>query len=141
MVRKSIRSAQPGYIERRSAAVLELSEVVSRSAVHLVAVVSAAVSGVSSLIYVKEKEADPALVQFDRTIRALHRFENIRYPDESDDETALLHVAWDTAHLVRVVSGPEHLLQIYQVAIPDVDRLVIEILIWSLEERARAMTR
>jgi hypothetical protein len=74
----------------------------------------------------KVKEADPTLDSFDATIAALHKLEDIRYPDEVRALGATVSVAWRAADTVQVsgLTQPPK----YEIVISDVDRLVIKIL-------------
>ncbi len=75
----------------------------------------------------KTKEADPALDRFDATIHALHKFEDLRYPDKIPHAAILLSITWKPSHAVQA-SGTTLRTPKYEVFISDVDRLVIEIM-------------
>lgn len=75
----------------------------------------------------KVKESDPTLGQFDATIRALHAFEDIRYPDKFAASGGVLSIAWTTpinTSPLKLKKEPKR----YEVFISDVDRLVVEVL-------------
>jgi hypothetical protein len=76
----------------------------------------------------KEKEADPALNRFDSTIRALHAFENLRYPDTIPDAAIALSIAWDPSHSITLSGTAAKRTRKYEIVISDVDHLVIEIM-------------
>jgi hypothetical protein len=46
----------------------------------------------------KAKEAAPALDRFDATIRALHEFEELRYPDMIPHAAVLMALTWTPEH-------------------------------------------
>ena len=80
----------------------------------------------------KEKEAgpefnaDPALDRFDVTIRSLHEFEELRYPDNIRHGAIMMALTWlpDEAVTTSLQSKPKQ----FEITIDDVDRLVMEIL-------------
>ena len=80
----------------------------------------------------KEKEAgaafnaDPALDRFDATIRSLHEFEELRYPDNIRHGAIMMARTWlpDEAVTTSGQSKPKQ----FEIIIADVDRLIIEIL-------------
>jgi len=80
----------------------------------------------------KEQEAgpafngDPAVDRFDATIRCLHEFEELRYPDNIRHGAIMMALAWLPDEAVTT-SGPSKPKQ-FEIIIADVDRLVMEIL-------------
>jgi hypothetical protein len=75
----------------------------------------------------KTKAADPALARFDQTIKALHAFESIRYPEEIVVKGMLATVVWQ-AHHVTTASGSAKMPPKYEFIIEDIDNLVITVL-------------
>jgi hypothetical protein len=75
----------------------------------------------------KGRHADPALDRFDGTIKALHRFEDIRYPDHVAKRGGILPISWAERALPVRLQGLRR-PRTYDVAIADVDRLVIQIM-------------
>lgn len=75
----------------------------------------------------KAQYADLSLVRFDAPIRALHKFEDIRYPDKFAAQGGIVSIAWKPSHAV-INSGSRRQPPKYEVFISEVDRLVIEIL-------------
>jgi hypothetical protein len=76
----------------------------------------------------KKKENDPALSQFDSTVRALHAFESIRYPDTIPNAALLLTITWHPSDAVEMSGTAAKRTRKYEVFISDVDGLVLEIL-------------
>ncbi len=74
----------------------------------------------------KAKEADAALDGFDATIHDLHKFEELRYPDEIPHPRIFMTITRGPSHAVVQYAGQPTAK--YGVFISDVDRLVIEIL-------------
>ena|SRR5437879_6574187 len=76
----------------------------------------------------KKKEGDPKpLARFDSTIRDLHPFESIRYPDKIAKEGAVLALVWRLEDL-GPVTGTMKMPPQYKIVIAEVDQLVIEVL-------------
>jgi hypothetical protein len=76
----------------------------------------------------KTNEADRALDRFDVTVRALHKFEELRYPDEIPHPRLAMSMSWKSSGNLKSFLGRRRPLPEYEVPIRDVDRLVIEIL-------------
>ncbi len=74
----------------------------------------------------KEEEADPGLDRFDATVRALHEFEELRYPDKIPHSAIMIAVTWQPSHAVTSYAATP--TKQYEVFISDIDRLVIEIM-------------
>ena len=74
----------------------------------------------------KVKEADSALDRYDATVRALHGFEDLRYPDKIPHSAIFMGLTWHPSHAVK--SHASKPTPQYEVFISEVDRLVIEIL-------------
>ena len=63
----------------------------------------------------REKTADPALDPFDATVQALHKFEEIRYPDTFSYSAIQFGVLWYSARTFPSMMGAEK----FEVALPD----------------------
>ena len=74
----------------------------------------------------KAKEGDSGLIKFDATIRTLHEFEDLRYPDAIPHAGLSLSTTWHSSDAGKIEVPPG--VQKYEVVISDVDRLVIEIM-------------
>jgi hypothetical protein len=72
----------------------------------------------------KKKVGDPALAGFDGTVKALHAFEVIRYPEKIAEMGMVATVAWGPSPTVASVGGPPT----YEVVISEVDALVLQVL-------------
>src|SRR5262249_10514056 len=75
----------------------------------------------------KELVSSPALDRFDSMIKALHEFEELRYPDNIPLGAVTMSIAWTPEHAAKPYSGTTPARQ-YEVFISDVDGLIIEIL-------------
>ena len=75
----------------------------------------------------KGKENDTALDRFDQTIKNLHAFDSIRYPDEIIAKGLLSSVGWAPEH-ATTSSGSTKPPPKYEVTINLVDELIIELL-------------
>jgi len=75
----------------------------------------------------KVKVATSALDRYNATIRALHEFEDLRYPDRIKQGSILMAITWKPSDAVLSYSGSTSVHQ-YEFFISDVDELVIEIL-------------
>ena len=74
----------------------------------------------------KEKEGLPSLDHFDATIRALHEFEEIRYPDTIPHPAIMVTIIWKPEDAVQAsgTTATHH----YGFFISEVDGVIIEIL-------------
>ena len=72
----------------------------------------------------KTKEADPALDRFDATVRDLHEFEQLRYPDTV--RHGAMGVAIARVPQEAVTSSGMNAVKQYGVILSDVDRIVME---------------
>jgi len=75
----------------------------------------------------KEEENDTALDRFDQTIKDLHAFDSIRYPDEIIAKGLLSGVGWAPEH-ATTFSGSMKPPPKYEFTINRVDELVVELL-------------
>lgn len=74
----------------------------------------------------KTKEADQSLDRFDATIRAVDKFEGIRYPDMVRHTAFMTSIIWRARYPTKSYRSKRSAR--YEIIVSDVDRLVVEIL-------------
>jgi hypothetical protein len=92
----------------------------------------------------KAKESDAALDRFDATVKALHEFHSIRYPDKIVKQGMIISIAWAPGDTIGYLEKAKHGMLIsfawgpddtgtdappeYGVIISEIDNFVIEVL-------------
>jgi len=74
----------------------------------------------------KAETGNPALTNFDKTIRLLDQVELLRYPDSIVDDGFALHISLTTPSSPIRIPGTEELPQ-YNVTVRDLDTIAVEI--------------